>query len=58
MKRSQIVILAKVDIAYRMIPKPVYIIPSQGMSPSVNVSVIGKDVHLSVLEYQWPCDSI
>ena len=45
-------------VIYRLVSNPVYVIPSQVMSPSVNVSYIGTDVHLSLDEYQWMTDSI
>ena len=37
---------------------PVYVLPAQVMSPQVNVTFIGIDIHLSINEYQWLCNSI
>ena len=45
-------------IIYELVPKPVYVYPVQIMSPNVNVSFIGSNIHLSCDEYQWLCDSI
>ena len=37
---------------------PVYVLPTQVMSPQVDVTLIGTDIHLQMNEYQWLCDSI
>ena len=45
-------------IVYKYLPKPVYVHPAQVISPKVNVTYIGSDIHVSRDEYQWLCDSI
>ena len=45
-------------MVYRSTSTPVYVYPPQVMSPSVNVTFIGSNVHLACDEYQWLCDSI
>ena len=48
----------KPTIVYKCLPKPAFIHPAQVMSPKVNVTYIGSDIHVSREEYQWLCDSI
>ena len=45
-------------VIYKPIKKPEYAPPSSVMFPQVNHTTIGKDIHLSIHEYQWLCDSI
>ena len=45
-------------VIYRLIKKLAYVLPTHVMSPKVNVTFIGTDVHHSIHEYQWLCDSI
>ena len=48
----------KGNIIYKLVPETVYVHPAQVMSPNVNVTFIGSNIHLSCSEYQWLCDSI
>ena len=47
--------ITKQTVIYRCIPKLAYAKPSQVMTPKVNVTQIGNDIHLSKDEYQWLC---
>ena len=48
----------KGNIIYKLIPKPVYVHPTQVMSTNVTVTCIGSSMHLAKSEYQWLGDSI
>ena len=50
--------LTKGNIVYKSFLKPVYVHPAQVMSPKVNVTYIGSNIHVSRDEKQWLCDSI
>ena len=48
----------KGNIVYKCLPKPVYVHPAQVMSPKINVTCIGSNIHVTRDEYQWLCVSI
>ena len=45
-------------VVYTPIRKAEYVLPTHVMFPQVNHIAIGKDIHITIQEYQWLCDSI
>ena len=48
----------KGSIIYKSLPTTMYVHPAQVMSPKVNVTFVGSNIHVTRDEYQWLCDSI
>ena len=49
--------MKKSSVAYKCLPKPVYVDPAQVISTKVNVAYIGSHIHISQDKYQQYCDS-
>ena len=50
--------MKKSSVAYKCLPKPVYVDPAQVISTKVNVADIGSHIHISQDKCQHYCDSI